>query len=341
MTRILLIGGYGQVGKLLARRLARYEKYAITIAGRDLSKALVVSKELGGSVKAARYDLNAWDGPNQKVIDDQDVVVVCMDYNGLAIISHCIRKGIAYFDLSADINHLRQVELLESLAIQHRTLVSPGHGLCPGLSNLLGRYLVDQHPGLTKVLTGVLLGLGERHGPASVSWILENFSADFHYNHLAIRPIPDRQKFYFPAVRETRLAFPFNFSDQHCLARTYSEKEFATYLALDPDVVTSLLRLAKRIRVDRLIKHRAFQPLIKKTFSSIKIGREVFSISCYAKNGDEVLDTISWSGTNIAEMTARVAATCIAKIIDKKETSVGVRYVEEMLTLSDVAQDLV
>jgi saccharopine dehydrogenase (NAD+, L-lysine-forming) len=61
MTKILILGGYGQTGRPLARHLLRQSPVEIVIAGRSLEKATACAAQLnaefaGGRVSAARAD---------------------------------------------------------------------------------------------------------------------------------------------------------------------------------------------------------------------------------------------------------------------------------------------
>jgi hypothetical protein len=48
-------------------------------------------------------------------------------------------------------------------------------GLAPGVTNLLARHCADRSGG-AEVRIGVLLGAGERYGPASIEWTLDGFA---------------------------------------------------------------------------------------------------------------------------------------------------------------------
>jgi saccharopine dehydrogenase-like NADP-dependent oxidoreductase len=56
MTRILIIGGYGNFGRFIAKRLAQKSNVTLIIAGRTLSKAQALAKEL--NAEAAFLDIN-------------------------------------------------------------------------------------------------------------------------------------------------------------------------------------------------------------------------------------------------------------------------------------------
>lgn len=59
--KILIIGGYGQVGQLIATRLAPHFPRQVIIAGRNLSKAHAMAAKLGHGIEARTVDLYAAD----------------------------------------------------------------------------------------------------------------------------------------------------------------------------------------------------------------------------------------------------------------------------------------
>ncbi|MEN7551785.1 saccharopine dehydrogenase NADP-binding domain-containing protein [Rapidithrix thailandica] len=54
---ILIIGGYGKVGKLIASQLVKTNRYTITLAGRNKEKANNTARQLGRQVTGVHFDI--------------------------------------------------------------------------------------------------------------------------------------------------------------------------------------------------------------------------------------------------------------------------------------------
>ena len=105
-------------------------------------------------------------------------------------------------------------------------------------SNLLVREARARCPGATHFRIGVLLGLGDSHGPAAIDWTLGSLG-----------PLDrgDIQPLRFGRDRRARPTIPFDFSDQHSLMRRgYPPVETRLALA-SPLIFPWSLRLLARM----------------------------------------------------------------------------------------------
>lgn len=105
---------------------------------------------------------------------------------------------------------LARIETLDAGARQSGGLAVLSVGLAPGLTNLLVKAARDRCPEATGFRIGVLLGLGDSHGPAAIDWTLRSLGP--------LRP-EDILPLRFGGDRRAVPSIPFDFSDQHALMR--------------------------------------------------------------------------------------------------------------------------
>ena len=76
--KILIIGGYGAVGRTIALTLANELPGKVIVAGRSFEKATALAQESDGKIRPLRFDLMAED-TMPDVLENVAVVVVCLD----------------------------------------------------------------------------------------------------------------------------------------------------------------------------------------------------------------------------------------------------------------------
>src|SRR3990172_8106795 len=96
---ILVVGGYGVVGRRIAARLAPDFPDRIVIAGRDERRAEALCRELGRGSRARRIDVDdaASIGP---ALDGVGTVVTWVAQRELHLLRPSIARGVAYTDIA-------------------------------------------------------------------------------------------------------------------------------------------------------------------------------------------------------------------------------------------------
>lgn len=317
MNRILIIGGYGHVGQKIARRLVAAGR-AVTLAGRDAGKASAVAARLG--CEGAVLDLArpaSWEAP----LSAADIVICCLDTQSADLARAVLARGARYIDISATDAVLRRIEALDGLARERDTLAMLSVGLAPGLSNLLVREARERCPEATRFRIGVLLGLGDSHGPAAIDWTLRSLAP---LTRADIRPMR------FGRDRRAHPAIPFDFADQYSLMRRgYPRVE--TRLALASPLVTpATLRLLARI---------AGRPRLRRAVAGsmpfLRIGSDRTGLLVEARVREEERPAcrLTLEGRREAEITALVAAEVALRAPGLKDR--GVRHLDDLMVLED------
>ncbi|WP_174189932.1 saccharopine dehydrogenase [Nocardia barduliensis] len=221
--RVLVLGGYGAVGRYLVAELWRGGDTALA-AGRDPARADV-------TIDLGEPGLQSY----QRALDGIDVVVNTSGFECSRLAELAADHGSAFVDVTASTEY---VALLERTLLSRPAIVSVG--LAPGLTNLLAAAVHAQSPGPIEI--AVLLGAGERHGAAATEWSYRLLGRKFRDGNEFVRNYTRPRLFTLPGHRRRRL-FRTDFSDQHVLTRDLGVP-VRTYFALDSRIATTALSLA-------------------------------------------------------------------------------------------------
>lgn len=217
MARIVILGGYGAVGREAAAVLSA--SHDVVVAGRNPPATVPGATTL-------RVDLR---DDVESALDGAYAVLMCAEVGNARIARACMERGVHYLDVTASHGTITEIRALEGDAT---ALLSVG--LAPGVTNLLARHCVEL-TGARDVGIGVLLGGGERHGAAAVAWTLDGLA-----------DLGPSWRVEFPAPYGTRTVHGFPFSDQFTLPGTLDVDRVRTGLCLDSRLITALLPAAAR-----------------------------------------------------------------------------------------------
>jgi len=167
MSNILVIGGTGYTGRLIAQHLLEHSEANITIATRHVDKAQAFADELNRQypdyrVKAVYADASQRDSL-RSAFTDQTMVVVAAPTTAYAenVIRVSLEMGLDYLDVQLG---TRKLALLQSLAHEIEQA-----GLCfiteagfhPGLPSALVRYAATHLDSIESAITLGYLNMGK------------------------------------------------------------------------------------------------------------------------------------------------------------------------------------
>lgn len=166
MARILILGGYGFAGKLLARHLLEQSKAEIIVAGRHLKKAETYAAQLNTEFEGQRamaFYLDAADGQTlRQALHDVDLLLVAAPATQHAdtVIRAVLESEADYLDVQFD---AWKLALLQSFAPQiertGRCFITEA-GFHPGLPSAMVRYAASEMDRLEIARTAGYLNLG-------------------------------------------------------------------------------------------------------------------------------------------------------------------------------------
>lgn len=325
-NKVLVVGGYGEVGQHVVRTLAAMGENVL-IAGRSLDKAQTFRNALAEykNVGVRVLDLSASEDILAEALHDIKVVVMCTDQSATNFVKLCLKKGLKYLDITADDDFFRRIEALNPFAQEHQATAVLSVGIAPGLTNLLAKEILKETPTTDQIEIGILLGLGDSHGTQAVEWTVRNVLGDKTNN--ANRVID------YGAPWGQRRSYAFDFSDQHCLRRTTGISNVSTYLALSSKMMTYSTFL---LRKPLLKKWASKNTGLLSKLSGISMGSDDgYAIQVQGFTNGKPGKRKVIKGRVEALVTGVVAASVATKLVHTA-TPAGVLHIHQAFELEDV-----
>jgi saccharopine dehydrogenase-like NADP-dependent oxidoreductase len=314
--KILIVGGYGVVGSFIAECLMKMYPHQVIIAGRSFSKAQAKAEEFQNKVIPQQLDINNL--KDFSVLNEVELVIMCLDQQNTDFVEYCISKGISYIDISADYQNLQKIEKLHCLAEQNNSTVVLSVGLAPGITNLLAQYVVSQMQNVESIDIFVLLGLGEKHGDHAYRWTFDNVDSNYtlkiHDEEKTLKSFTQPLKTNLSGSRNFYL---FNFSDQHVLLNTLDVPKVQTRMAFDVEWFTELTAFLRKLRITRLFRNKKVQDFAIQSFKNFPMGSDVFGVKVIAKDKNGNSKSVSVKGNNEGRITAFVAAEIAVLVLNE------------------------
>lgn len=336
--KILVLGGYGRVGRVVAAQLAERYPRKVVAAGRRIEKAEALAYKTHGRVLPLALDLEN-PGDLSAALNDAKLVVTCVERPDDALARACLTRGLHYLDVSASYRGQQRVVALGNLARRQGAAAVVGSGLVPGLSNLLAAQLARRFTLLAQLDIYLLLGLGDVHGEDAVRWLLASTGHRFSVKTLgrfqSVQSLTDAQSATFPGDSRPRKTYRFDFADQHTLPLTTGAAGAATRLCFDSRVVTRLLVTLNRLGVKlRAVPPRALSTLVAR----LNLGSARFALVVEAKgrvNTSETRLKTALTGRNESRTTGVVTAG-VADYLYRGRVAPGVHYIDEAVQLEEL-----
>ena len=326
--RVVVLGGYGAVGREVVRLLGDGSRQ-ILIAGRDEPRAGALATTIAGAVAAA-IDLSR---PNslREIVSRDDLVVNCTGMEDIALARNVIESEAHYLDISASQGHLAALAALDETAVAHRRTILCSVGLAPGLTNLLAADLHRRYPGTRPIEVTALLGLGDDYGAASQAWTLARIGTTFPdpIDGSPVRNFHDGRWVAFPAGFGRRRAYRFDLADQHVLTRDL-QRPVITRLAFDPAFVTRFAAAGSRLPgLGRAIARTAR-----------RLPAAHFGTAWFAGRAEILGGPSHWAvGFGQSHGTAAVTAHA-SRLFDHGEPEPGLQHLHNLTTLLEARNSL-
>ncbi|QLY29414.1 NAD-dependent epimerase/dehydratase family protein [Nocardia huaxiensis] len=296
--RILVLGGYGAVGRPLVAELRRAGD-TVVVAGRDPARADI-------AVDLTDPGLHSY----RRAVEGIDVVVNAAGVEDPRLAEQAAACGAAFADITASTEY---VALLEKSMPDRPVIVSVG--LAPGLTNLLAAAVHARSP--EPIDIAVLLGAGEPHGVAATDWTYRLLGRTFRSGGERVRNYTRPRVFTLPGHGRRRLVRA-DFSDQHVLTRDLGVR-VRTHFALDSRVATAALALATWIPGAAAMPRGLPMP-----------GADEWIVLARTPSGH-----LAWArGRGQSRATALLTVAAIRASVD---LAPGVHHLHNVLTLADLS----
>ncbi|MEL6442167.1 MAG: saccharopine dehydrogenase NADP-binding domain-containing protein [Cyanobacteria bacterium J06621_8] len=338
-TKVLIVGGYGSVGRKISLILASEFPGEVVAAGRNYDRAMTLAIECDNKIIPLELDIN-FIADTDSLLKNIALVIVCVEQKNTKFVRQCIQRGIDYIDISASYQFLAQVEELDAIAKYNNSTVVLSVGLAPGLTNLLASYGKQAHPDVKCVDIFILLGLGEVHGKDAILWTIENFNASFSdvnpNSYSRSGSFVKGKQTVFPQLG-TRTAYRFNFPEQFILPATLNLESAASWLCFDSPLITNGISFLKKIGLLNILKVQLIQKLLIAILRNLHFGSDCFIVQADLKNSSGGIYRYSIAGYGEAGATSIVAAETAKRLLQSSFSS-GVFHIEQLFQSSELIQ---
>jgi saccharopine dehydrogenase-like NADP-dependent oxidoreductase len=338
---ILVIGGYGQVGRHVCLELAKAVPGRVVAAGRDFEKAKAFAETTNGAVLPREVDITR--DADEDLFDDVKLVVVCVPQEDPAFVEACLNSGTHYIDITEIYDFLSQVERLNDLAQSRGATAQLSVGLSPGLTNLLVKHCVSQLDSAARAEIYLMIGDGNEHGDTLNDLMLEHMTQDIEIpgdgSIQRYKPFTDGKKTTFPDGLGRHRAYRYEFPEPHVLPRTLGLQRVSHRTCTDSRFTTWMMHALSRVGFWKLLRFASVKSAVKKGMSGAS-GSDVIAIKVIVSGesgGEPVTLEASATGRDVNLNTGRFAAI-IAEEIYSGGYPTGVHHVEELFALSDVRE---
>jgi saccharopine dehydrogenase (NAD+, L-lysine forming) len=247
--KILIVGGYGEVGRRLATLLEAGSPDRVIVAGRH--------PELAHGFPARLIDLDD-PGSIDRALDGIGVVVACARQREPHLLRAAVRRGLAYTSIAPPWMPWADIQPLRAEAERTGARIILAAGLEPGITSVLVRAAADRLGAVDSVESALLLSLGDTYGPDSMGFILEEVTESYT---ITVDGRPDVAQAFehskvvlFPAPVGPRRAYTMPFRDQLYYPATVGARTAVARIALDPPWLADTVAVLLRVGLRRLLR---------------------------------------------------------------------------------------
>lgn len=337
-TDIVVIGGYGSVGRTISMQLAKQFPGRVYAAGRSLQSAQRFSEETSGRVKPMQWAVGS-DAP-ERDLSSIALIVMCLDQDEPGLVEQCLEEGTHYMDITAKVDFLLKAGRLSVPSPKAAAVLSVG--LAPGLTNLLAAKAAAALDKTDRIEISLMLGLGEHHGKAAVEWTIDSMGAEFEVAEAdrlcKVRSMTDGITAEFGGKLGRKRVYRFPFSDQRTLPGTLGVPDVSTRLGFDVNGIARTAAGLGRLGIFRWLRWSPMRTLSVRLAGALHAGSEQFAVRVVAygrSNGRSAESGCTIRGIRQSDMTARVAAHTAEMLLARPKLR-GILHLEELLDADSV-----
>lgn len=180
INKIIILGGYGNFGKRIAKSLSRHKNITLYLAGRDPHKAETICQQLSKTsdnvkIRPLKMDIHSSQFETELIKLSPDLVIhtsgpfQAQDYR---VPEACINANCHYIDLADDRRFVCDIHQLNARAQAKQLLVVSGASSVPGLSSTVIEHLSKDYQTIKKIDIAIAPGNKSERGEATLRAIL-------------------------------------------------------------------------------------------------------------------------------------------------------------------------
>jgi hypothetical protein len=174
VSKVLILGGYGNFGKRIARMLTR-QNISVIIAGRDFVKAEKLVLELPASYgSAVAFDIKKELSAQFSILKPTVVINTCGPFqnNDYTVAETCIKQGINYIDLADGREFVTGICTLDTEAKKQNVAAISRASTVPGLTSAVIEHFLPEFSAIDSLKFGIAPGQKAERGLATTQAIL-------------------------------------------------------------------------------------------------------------------------------------------------------------------------
>ncbi|MEO6608980.1 MAG: SDR family NAD(P)-dependent oxidoreductase [Aestuariivirga sp.] len=174
MRKVLILGGYGNFGKRIAKALTK-KGVRVIVAGRNREKANRLACELlPAHTETACFDVTNDLRAQLETLKPAVVINTCGPFqtSNYNVANTCIERGVHYIDLADGRAFVAGITALDALAKQHSVSVISGASTVPGLSSAVIEYFKSDFFEIDSLRYGITPGQKAEKGLATTRAIM-------------------------------------------------------------------------------------------------------------------------------------------------------------------------
>jgi hypothetical protein len=176
MKRVLILGGYGNFGSVIAKALAEEPDIQLIIAGRSLQKAQEFVQALAATNPALAREIDIQHNIEDALTDIQPAIVIhtCgpFQHQNYDVAHACVQAGVHYIDLADGRDFVAGITSLHSEAQKAGVLVVSGASSVPCLTSALIDHYLPSFANLHSLDYGITTAQKTTRGLATTAAIL-------------------------------------------------------------------------------------------------------------------------------------------------------------------------
>jgi saccharopine dehydrogenase (NAD+, L-lysine-forming) len=265
MNTILILGGYGATGRLLAKHLLAQTKHQIIIAGRHLDKAQALVASLHDKRATARQvDATKIDSL-KAALQGVDLILVAAPttHNTATVVRAALEAGVDYLDVQYSDAKLNALRAYEKEIYEKRLCFITEAGYHPGLPSAMIRFAASELETIESAMVAGYLNMGNLQYTEAVDELMEGFihyQAQVYKNGAWTNPSSwDVRKFNFGAEIGIRTCYSMFFEELRSIPAMYPNlKEMGFYISgsnlLADLIITPLIMVGLKLAPKRGIR---------------------------------------------------------------------------------------
>jgi saccharopine dehydrogenase-like NADP-dependent oxidoreductase len=177
-VKIVVVGGYGDIGSCVVEKLTEFSSHQVTIAGRSLKRARAVCSSFNNYVGVLQVDVQNR-ASLTSAFGNFDLVINCAGpfYKyGANVATAAIETRTHYIDICDDHEPLPKLFALDNAAKRAGVTVLTGMGWNPGTSNMAARLAADLLDAIQEIKIAWVAGSGDSKGLAALKHTLHGIT---------------------------------------------------------------------------------------------------------------------------------------------------------------------